>query len=681
VADLFDRYGVAPSGGGDLFDRYAGGEGGGVQDWEPSQQPTEPTIGERVNRGVNWLGTRATKAATSLLGTPRVVGEALEMVPPEVRALVPGIDIPRLVGQALPSKQQMDAFVFRDLKVPEVDSAGPTGKIIDAAAEAAIPTVIMPGSVARNVLPAFAGGGASEFAGQLTEGTRWEPFARIGAGVGVGVGTGLAQNALGNVLQGIRNFIAPNVKESAAKIIARNIERDATTGNALADAQRANPGSLLVENAGPNVRGALRGSTAAPGSARTTAQDAFDARIEGTNKRTTNALDSAISPNSSLAASVDELNALRAQQATPKYEAAGIPRKIEKTETIRPGDPVKKTVPILPGAKARTQIEVPGPDVVERTFNSPNFSTPELDYYLKRSPDVQAAIAAARRLPQFQELPDNSMVMLDKAYKHLVGMEQEAIRAGNGTRAFDLKNLRQGFQKALTDANPKYQEALDAYSTPSKLIDASERAKEWFTKNVDPIIVTREFEAMKAAGLDDAALIGVRDWARTVIGRSDRGVAAERVWSGGDNRARLESILGPGGFKKLQSVMESEKNLIRTQRDVGVGSRTTPMALEAADNALESVGPVTDLLRGNVLSAAGKFGGRLAGRIAEGRTEATNAEIARMLTSTDPAEVGLVAALLEQARLRELARSSGRMNALAYGGTVAPTINALGDMR
>lgn len=637
---------------------------GGVQDWEPSQQPTEPTVGERINRGVNWLGTRITKAGTAMAGTPRVVSGAIDMLPEGVRKAFPVLEIPRAVGGVLPSKEQMDDFVFRDLQVPEVNSSGRVGKIVDAGVEAAIPTVIMPGSVARNALPAFVGGAASEAAGQVTEGSRWEPVARIGAALGAGLTAAGIQNVLGNVAQGVRNVLAPNVKESAAKIIARNIERDRTTGNALADAQRASPGSMLVENAGPNVRGALRGSTAAPGAARTTAQDAFDARIEGTNTRTTNALDRSVSPNSSLAGTVDDLSALRAQQATPLYERAGIP---DRPEMVSP----ERTV--------RFAIDEP-PVTIPAEYNMPNFSSPKLEALIRDSADVRAAIGAARRLPDYKNLPTNSMSMLDKAYKHLNGLEQEARRAGNGTRVNDLQNLRRDFKDALVEVNPRYGRALEAYESPSKLIGAAERSKEWFTKNVDPVMVRREFEAM-SPDEQQSALIGIRDWARSTIGKSDRGTAAERVWAGGNNRERLQAVLGPDAFKKLQGVMEAEKNLIKTQRDVGVGSRTTPMAFEASDNALESVGPFTDLLRGNVLSAAGKFGGRVAGRVAEGRTEATNAEIARMLTSTDPAQVGLVAALLEQARLQELARSGARVNALTYGGAVAPTVNALSGTR
>jgi hypothetical protein len=628
---------------------------GGVQDWEPSQQPTDdPTVGERINRGVNWLGTRITKAGTGFAGATRGIADINRSVidavglPQGVATVINAANPVTAVTQFLPTSRDYNKAIFQGVGVPEVDLPGRAGKVIDTGVETAISGLAGPGNALRNAVPAFVGGAASEVAGQLTEGTKYEPLARAGAGIVAGGATALGQNAFGNLWQGIKNLM-PNIDDTAAKVIARNLIRDKTTGNALADAQKANPGSTLVENAGPNVRGALRGSTAAPGPARTIAQDAFDTRIEGTNTRTTNALDKSINPNSSLASTVDDLSELRRQAATPAYEAAGIPRRPESRITA---------------------IDEPP------TWNTRQVDSPELQALLKDSPDLRRAVNTLRRFPDYKNVPANSMSMWDEAYKMLGGMEREAVRGGNDRKAMLIGDLRRDFQTALVDANPDYGRALKAYSGPSKLIDASERGKEWFTKNVDPTMVRREFETM-SPGERESVLIGIRDWARTKIGNSDRGTAAERVWAGGNNRERLEAILGPDAFKKLQGVMESEKNLIRTQRDVGVGSRTTPMALEAADNALADTSVLTDLLRGHLLQAGGKFAGRAAERIGEGKTEAVNARIAEMLTSTDPAKVGLVQALAEQARLRELARRSGRFNALTYGGVTAPGVNAL----
>lgn len=635
MSDLFDRYGVAaPSKAApDLFDRYAPG-GGGVQDWEPSLR--DPTIGERINRGVNWLGTRATKAATGIVGLPRAYAD-LERMAVEATGLP---YVPSPVASAtrfLPSSQNMNDVVFNSLGVPEVNASGKGGKILDAATEAALGAVVMPGSLARNFIPSAIGGASQEVAGQLTEGTKYEPAARLVAGVTAGGLSAAAQNALGNVVQAGKN-LRPNVDKTAAKIVGRALERDQMTGETLGKAQAdLGPGAMLVEAGGPNVRGAMRGSIAAPGPARTEAQNAFDLRMEGSNARTTQALDSAISPNNSLAMTVDDLAATRAKASRPAYRAA-----VDEAPDLMMSD-----------------------DLLRLT---------------KDSKVVRSAVAAAKGDPDLKGRPVNSMAVLDEVYKTIGGKADAARRGGDGHAAYKMEGIRERLKQGIIEENPAYGDALDAYSGPSKLIDAAGKGREWFSKNVDPQKAAKDYQAMPPDE-QQAALVGIRDWARTTIGKSDRGVAAERVWNGGDNRARLEAILGPEGYAKLAKAMETERNAIKTSRDINVGSRTTPMALEAADNNAMAGGVWQDLLQGRVLSAGGKFAGNALERVATGRTEAVNARIAKMLTSTDPNEVGLVNALLERARIEELARSRGRVNAFAIGGGVLPTANALAGER
>lgn len=690
MVDLFDRYGVSTGGSAkpDLFDRYAvesepvaprapsvlgstvmvdgrpmsvattlqpprpEPSAGGVQDWEP-RQPEAPGMVDYVNRGINWLGTRATKAGTALLGTPRAFADVQRGV---YNALgVPGMPVADPVGvvtQFLPSTHGMNDTVFNKLGVPEVNTPGAGGKILDAATEATLGALVMPGSLARNLIPSAVGGATQEIAGQLTERTKFEPAARVLGGVAGGLGAAALQNAVGNVAQGAKN-LRPNVDTTAAKVVGRAIERDRMTGNALAQSRDdLGPGAMIVEAGGPNVRGTMRGAIAAPGPARTAAQDAFDARLEGSNARTTAALDSAISPNNSLATTVDDLAAARAEAARPAYEAAGIPRRPESRITAINEPP---------------------------TWNTRIVDSPELQTLLRDSPDLRRAVNTLRRFPDYKNVPANSMSMWDEAYKMLGGMEREAVRAGNDRKAMLIGDLRRDFQNALVDANPEYGRALKAYAGPSKLIDAAEKGREWFTKNTDPKVAAKEWQAM-SADEQQAALVGVRDWARTTIGRSDRGGAAERVWNGGDNRERLKAVLGPEGFDQLAKTINTERNVFKTSRDINVGSRTAPMALEAGDNAMQ-IDMAKDIIQGNFGGAIKNFIGGAYNRLAEGRTEAVNARIAEMLTSSDPEQLATILRALDEARIADLARSSGRWNALTYGGAVAPTVNALAGER
>ena len=463
----------------------------------------------------------------------------------------------------------------------------------------AIANAARPGTVTQGVAQALATQPmtqiASGVAGGATTGATDSPLAGLAASLAVPVVT----SATGAAFRKGAGILAPDTEEATRRVLARALERDKMTGTALAEAQ-GNQGVLAVEAGGPNVRGVLRGSIASPGAARTQVQNAFDARLAGSNTRTTAALDSAISPTNSLAMTVDDLTATRAAASRPAYEAAGIP-----------------------GNRANLKQ-------ADRLMLSDDALA-----LFKDSPDVQAALRVARKVPELKGEPINSMAVLDRVYKYVGDKEQVARRAGEGTRAGDLGAIRTRLAAAISDENPAYSNALKTYSEPSKLIDAATKGKEWFTKNADPQMAAKEFKAM-SPDEQQAALVGVRDWARTLAGRSDRGIAAERVWNGGDNRERLRLVLGDEGFATLKKAMEAERNAIKTSRDINVGSRTVPMGKEADDTAQEAVGPLVDLLRGNLGSAASKFAGRAYDRVVEGRTEAVNRRLAELLVESDP---------------------------------------------
>ena len=108
---------------------------------------------------------------------------------------------------------------------------------------------------------------------------------------------------------------------------------------------------------------------------------------------------------------------------------------------------------------------------------------------LDKSKDVQSAIAQAKGLPDYGELPDNSIVLLDKAYKNIGGHANEAKLAGNGEKYRDLNSLRLQLRDAITGGNPQhpYQQALDAFSGPSNSISAVREGQNIFNKEPDEI--------------------------------------------------------------------------------------------------------------------------------------------------------------------------------------------------
>lgn len=620
-----------------------------------------------VNTGVNWLGTRLTKAATAAAGTGRAIsdvmgaaGDAAGLSPSFANALKNSNPV-TLAGQFLPSSADLNKVIF-DKLAPEVNTPGPLGPAVDAGTEAALSTIAMPGSVARNLLPAFLGGSSQEVAGNIPgiKGTKLEPLVRLLVGAGVGAGAGTMQNVAGNVGQGLKN-IAPNVEATAAKLIGRAATNDKTTiPDIMARHGELGPGAMVVEAGGPNVRGLLRGSVTSPGVARTTAQEAFDARRGQLGDIAGSTLDRSISPNGSVSATVDELSALQRQKAGPAYEGAGVPRRPEM---------------VAPERTIRFSMNEE-PTTIPAEWNTKKMESPALTGLLKDSGVVRSAMGQIRGLSTYKNVPAGTMTMWDQVYKVLGGMEREAARGGNDRKAMLIGDERRKVLSAITEQNPRYQRALDAYSGPQRLMDAVEQGKEWFKSTVDPSEVRRQFQKMPEAE-QNAIRVGVRDWARSTMDKTDRASSGVAMWSSPANRAKLEAILSPDEYAALSKQMGIVKNAAATSADVNVGSRTAPMLAEQADNLaqIQNSGLV-DLLLGRPLRAGAKAIGNAAQRVTQGRTEEVNARIADYLTSTDAGKIGLVKKLAEEARLKELATQLARQNAVVSGGVLAPAIGA-----
>ena len=645
MADLFDRFGVKGEAGAvmpkpDLFDRFAP-PGGGVQDWEPSQQPAERSLGADA---ADWMKTRVIKAATSFAGTgrgiadiARLTAEKLGIDPKVAQAMLTSNPV-TAVGQFMPGTADMNRAVFDGMGVRQKNLSGPIGKAVDVGVETVLQAPAFPGSFVRNAIPAFVGGAAQELAGQAAEGTPYEIPARLLTGLVAGGAAAAGQNVVGNVAQGTTNALfanARNTESQAARILGRALEADGTTMPALSAQHKQFPaGTPLAVVGGENVKGAARGSIAAPGPARTTVENALTQYAAGAEDRVGSAINANVSNLPPVSTRVSAIADARSKAAGPAYEAAGIPR---------------------------NRADLPNAD---RLMLSDDVLT-----LFKDSPDVQAALRNARRVPELKDQPINSMAVLDRVYKQVGGLEQEAARAGNNVRAADIGDIRKRLAAAIGEENPAYTKALETYSDPSKLIDAANMGKTMFSQRIDAAEIGRNYRALPADQKVEF-LGGVADYLRTKAGNTDRATAGERIAASANERARLQAVLPEADYKALTSLLNQEKQGARAARDISKGSRTTPMMLEAGENAGVDGNMLMRFLRGDrlgaIMDAAGSFGGRLT----EGRTKEVNALLSQWLMETDPAKVGLVNALANRAQIAAAATQAGRRNALFTGAAL-----------
>lgn len=640
---------------------------------KPAAAPAERGIAQRagdfMRDQAGWQATRALNAGTGMAGQNPIVEP--------VKRIVEGADVDfkadaKTGGYAAPISTQALAwaspvvsrimkYVYPDAQTQRdvahgatgtqpVNLPGTAGKIVDTGVEAAIGARAFPGG-ARNVVAGFGAGAGSEGLGNVPgiKGTRWEPAARlVGAGLGGTVGAAGTEVAMATG-RGLRNTAgANNVDQTASRIINRGFDRDKVAPPEVRSRiESLGDDAMPYEAGGQNVKGVLRGAIAAPGEARTTVHNRFDARTAKEPGAVADTINKNVSPKG-LTGAVDELVQARSDAAKPKYIAAGVP-----------DDPaLYGQAPVLQGQAVRDLIA--------------------------NSADVRRAIAAARRLPDYKDLPDTSMVLLDKAYKHIGDMETAARVAGKGTRARDMESLRTSLAKAIDDENPAYGEALAAFSGPSKLIDAANLGKRAFASNMPPEAVARDFGRLRTPDAQDAYLTGIAEHLRTKAGgKSASGVAGRLITP--QDEARLKAALPPERFEAIIGNLNTWRGRIQGQRDVEQGSRTVPMGLEAADTAGQVAGAAaTQLARGNPVSAVMTALSGLTGRVAQGTNERVNARIAEMLTNGSPeARRALIDALEKSLLDQRIASPRNTFGAGAVSGvpTIGPIVQPRDDRR
>lgn len=173
--------------------------------------PPEKSLGgqawEAVNTAVNWLGTRGAKGMAGIIDlapdNPGPAAAARAATGKPAGGIGSGGDIVKNV-------------IFKELGAPEVNLPGPLGRVIDTGVEAALGARLMPGG-GRNIFPGFTGGATSEAVGQATEGSKFEPIARIFGGLIGGVTGAAAQGATVRTANALREAFRPLTTEGARR--------------------------------------------------------------------------------------------------------------------------------------------------------------------------------------------------------------------------------------------------------------------------------------------------------------------------------------------------------------------------------------------------------------------------------------------------------------------------------
>lgn len=280
------------------------------------------------------------------------------------------------------------------------------------------------------------------------------------------VGGVAAPVSAGGLVGAVRGAISPQANVAAD--LARAIQRDGTTPDQLmASLQRArNSGhnATLADVGGENIRGIVERIAQTPGAGRTTVQPTLTARQQQQMGRLTQDLATLTGSQRTATQALERTMAERSAAADPLYDAAY--------------NFNARAVPEIEQAWQRVTSTGWG----EQLLNSPDF---------RRTLQTEYGIANPQDAPL--------MRVIDAWKKEADGLVGEAVRGGNNNRARVIGNMRDELVALVDQHNPAYAEARNAWSGPSRYLDAITEGR----TIMSPQVSAEELTA-RLAGLTEA---------------------------------------------------------------------------------------------------------------------------------------------------------------------------------
>jgi glycerol uptake facilitator-like aquaporin len=320
----------------------------------------------------------------------------------------------------------------------------------------------------------------------------------------------------------------------------------------------------------------------------------------------------------------------------------------------------------------------------KQAYDAGQINSFAIDNLLKKSKDIQYAISEARRLPEYADLPDNSMLMLDKAYKYVGGLANNAKLSGKTSQADDLNNLRISLRNAITDQVPVYGKALDTFSSESLLKDALELGSKNFLKK-SPAEINREIKKFKDDAEQQMYRLGaVQSLRDEIYGMRETANIADKFLNSREMRDRMRTVFNSQGeYEAFIKNLERERQMAVTRARIEGGSPTAPIQQDIAELQAQSPSEMlqagAQMIGGNVTGGAMNLMRQLGPRL-QGMNENVAEQVARSVL--DPRFMqqqefllGLTP-LMDQLRQRALQQQTRAAGTSTSAGQLVPGLLA-----
>ena len=482
---------------------------------------------------------------------------------------------------------------------------------------------------------ALAGAGAGETLGERA----------FGAGVGAGTGA-LFGLAVPLTVRGITNAVnrarsgMTRAESKAARKILQNLERDLISPQDALGQLKAVEGATMADLPfARNTLGLARAVESSPGPGAAGITRTLAERQIGRPERIRQAVRSIIS-DKNFGATQQQLIANRRETANRLY---GIARERGVISSERLNEILSR--PAIKGLIGRLQQNLVTPEGV-----------------------------------QLRQLPRNNIQVIDALYKDLGAKSFDAagdVRSGLSGQS--INKIRMELRDELAELAPEYALALQKYSGDKALEEALQAGADAF-RGRDRDLITPGFVRSLNEAEKEQFLVGLARAAQEGIDSGASPVSAVKRLLTPKNQAVIEAATGDkASAKAFADAMKRELQFAATERAVIGGSPTARIQAERADAAANALDMGLEAARGNVGQAtrsgidmllAGMRGGRPAGQLDPGVSEALSRMLVEPVRTQSPGQ-----SMLQRALNQQLANQ--RLSALlGLGATTGTTTGA-----
>jgi hypothetical protein len=354
------------------------------------------------------------------------------------------------------------------------------------------------------------------------------------------------------------------------------------------------PGTTIAEVGGENVRGLVERAAQSPGEARTILIPQLEARQKAQQTRLADDLASLTGTKKSAMEATDQAMQQRATQSKPLYQ------------------------------KAMAFDAAADPDIAAAFQKATATGWGE---EILKSPTLKRTLQSEYGVKDISQVP--LMVQIDAWKKAADDVVGAALRAGEKNRARVVGDVRNGLIDVVKAKNPDYQAALNAYSGPTRYMDAVEDGGRILKPSMTAEQLRADFGKLGESEQEAYRVGAVSAIVAKMRGKTGSVVDAAQVLNSVETRAKVAAIMPtPEAAASWNKRLDFEVSLSQLSKRTLGGSPTARRMAEGADSMELGADLAMHALGGSV------FGGILGGarRFIRGRmSQGTDAALAKQL--------------------------------------------------